>query len=81
VKRILAYSAVSHTGFMLIAISVASQLGARALMYYLVPYAAASVGAFGVVAARERELGRGGVQRLRGGRERPAPEPAPGCAV
>ena len=57
VKRIFAYSAVSHTGFMLIAISVASQLGARALMYYLVPYAAMSIGAFAVVAARERELG------------------------
>ncbi|HEV8104995.1 MAG TPA: NADH-quinone oxidoreductase subunit N [Gaiellaceae bacterium] len=57
VKRILAYSAVSHTGFMLIAVSVASQLGARALMYYLIPYAAMSIGAFAVVAARERELG------------------------
>src|SRR5207253_59998 len=34
-KRILAYSAVSHTGFMLIAVSTASQLGARAMMFYL----------------------------------------------
>jgi NADH-quinone oxidoreductase subunit N len=57
VKRILAYSAVSHTGFMLIAVASANQLGARALMYYLVPYAAMSLGSFGIVAARERELG------------------------
>jgi len=57
VKRILAYSAVSHTGFMLIAVSTASELGARAMMFYLVPYAAMSLGAFGIVAARERELG------------------------
>jgi NADH-quinone oxidoreductase subunit N len=57
VKRILAYSAVSHTGFMLIAVASANQLGARALMYYLVPYAAMSLGAFGIIAARERELG------------------------
>jgi NADH-quinone oxidoreductase subunit N len=57
VKRILAYSAVSHTGFMLIAVASANQLGGRALMYYLVPYAAMSLGAFGIVAARERELG------------------------
>ncbi len=57
VKRILAYSSVSHAGFMLIAIAAASPLGERALMYYLVPYAAMSLGAFAVVAARERELG------------------------
>src|SRR4029078_284710 len=29
-----------------------------ALLYYLIPYAAMSLGAFAVVAARERELGR-----------------------
>ena len=57
VKRILAYSSISHAGFMLIAIAAASPLGARALMYYLIPYAAMSLGAFAVVAARERELG------------------------
>ncbi len=57
VKRLLAYSSISHAGFMLIAVAAANQLGARALLYYLIPYAAISVGAFAVVAARERELG------------------------
>jgi NADH-quinone oxidoreductase subunit N len=57
VKRILAYSSISHAGFMLIGIAAANELGARALMYYLIPYCAMSLGAFGVVAARERELG------------------------
>jgi NADH-quinone oxidoreductase subunit N len=57
VKRMLAYSSISHAGFMLIAIAADSALGARALLYYLVPYAAMSVGSFAVVAARERELG------------------------
>jgi NADH-quinone oxidoreductase subunit N len=57
VKRLLAYSSISHAGFMLIAISAASERGAEALLYYLVPYSAMSVGAFAVVAARERELG------------------------
>ena len=42
---------------MLIAVAAANPLGARALMYYLIPYAAMSLGAFAVVAARERELG------------------------
>jgi NADH-quinone oxidoreductase subunit N len=57
VKRILAYSSISHAGFMLIAIAASSQLGGRALQYYLIPYAAMSLGSFAIVAARERELG------------------------
>jgi NADH-quinone oxidoreductase subunit N len=56
-KRMLAYSSVSHAGFMLIAVAANNELGGRALLYYLVPYGAASLGAFAVVAARERELG------------------------
>jgi NADH-quinone oxidoreductase subunit N len=55
-KRLLAYSSISHAGFMLIAVSAASERGAEALLYYLVPYSAMSIGAFAVVAAREREL-------------------------
>jgi NADH-quinone oxidoreductase subunit N len=57
-KRMLAYSSVSHAGFMLIAVAAATELGGRALLYYLVPYSAMSLGSFAVVAARERELGR-----------------------
>jgi NADH-quinone oxidoreductase subunit N len=56
-KRLLAYSSISNAGFMLIAVSANSALGGRALLYYLIPYSAASIGAFAVVAARERELG------------------------
>ena len=57
VKRILAYSSVSQAGFMMIGIAAATPLGVRALLFYLIPYGAMSLGAFGVVAARERELG------------------------
>jgi NADH-quinone oxidoreductase subunit N len=57
IKRILAYSSISHAGFMLIGLSAGSALGGRALMYYLVPYSAMAFGSFAVVAARERELG------------------------
>ena len=56
VKRLLAYSSISHAGFMLIAIAAGTERGAESLLYYLVPYSAMSVGAFAVVAAREREL-------------------------
>jgi NADH-quinone oxidoreductase subunit N len=72
-KRMLAYSSVSHAGFMLIAVAADNELGAQALLYYLIPYAAMSIGAFGVVAARERELGADvTLERLEGfGWERP----------
>ena len=73
VKRMLAYSSVSHAGFMLIALAANNDLGGRALLYYLIPYSAMSIGSFAVVAARERELGeRVTVDRLAGlGWERP----------
>ena len=54
----LAYSSISHAGFMLIPIAANNALGGRALLYYLIPYCAMSIGAFAVVAARERELDR-----------------------
>jgi NADH-quinone oxidoreductase subunit N len=57
IKRMLAYSSISQAGFMLIPIASGNAIGGRALLYYLIPYGAMSVGAFGVVAARERELG------------------------
>ena len=57
VKRMLAYSSISHAGFLLIGLSAGSALGGRALMYYLIVYAAMAFGSFAVVAARERELG------------------------
>jgi NADH-quinone oxidoreductase subunit N len=57
VKRMIAYSSISHAGFMLIAIAAHNALGGRALLYYLIVYSAMSIGAFAVIAARERELG------------------------
>ncbi len=56
-KRMLAYSSISHAGFLLLAVTAASELGGRALLYYLIPYSAASVGVFAIAALRERDLG------------------------
>ena len=55
-KRMLAYSSISHAGFLLIAVAVGTDLGGRALLFYLMSYAAMSVGSFAIVAIREREL-------------------------
>jgi NADH-quinone oxidoreductase subunit N len=58
VKRMLAYSTVAHSGFLLTAVAAHSALGGRALLYYLTIYAAMNVGAFAIVAIREHEIGR-----------------------
>ena len=57
VKRLLAYSSISHAGFMLIGVASGTALGGRAVLYYLIPYSAMAFGSFAIVAARERELG------------------------
>ncbi|MCC6462123.1 MAG: NADH-quinone oxidoreductase subunit N, partial [Saprospiraceae bacterium] len=47
-KRMMAYSSVSHAGYLLMAILVAGQAGAAgAVLYYLLVYSIASVCAFG----------------------------------
>ena len=56
VKRMLAYSSVSHAGFLLMPVAVGTELGGRALLFYLFSYTAMNVGAFAIVAIREREL-------------------------
>jgi NADH-quinone oxidoreductase subunit N len=57
VKRMLAYSSISHAGFILIGLASATPLGGRAFVYYLIPYSAMAFGSFAIVGARERELG------------------------
>ena len=56
VKRILAYSSIGHAGYLLIPIVSGGDLSHRAFLFYLAVYSATTVGAFAVVAVREREL-------------------------
>ena len=49
VKRMLAYSAIAHAGYMLIGIIAFNGLAISALLLYALAYGAATVGAFGVV--------------------------------
>ena len=55
VRRLLAYSAIGHAGYMLIALVAHSRQSLIALVYYVVTYALATVGVFGVLSALERE--------------------------
>lgn len=55
VKRVLAYSSIAHAGFILTGIIALDSAGAAAVMFYLLVYGAATVGAFGIVwLVRER---------------------------
>jgi NADH-quinone oxidoreductase subunit N len=55
VRRLIAYSAIGHAGYMLIALVVHTGQSLTALVYYVVTYALATVGVFGVLSALESE--------------------------
>jgi NADH-quinone oxidoreductase subunit N len=54
-KRMLAYSAVAHAGYLLTALVAAPIVAGEAMLFYLVAYAAVNLGAFGAIAALTRE--------------------------
>lgn len=54
-RRLLAYSAVGHAGYMLLGILANNAAGLRSLLYYVITYALATLGAFGVLAALEKQ--------------------------
>jgi proton-translocating NADH-quinone oxidoreductase, chain N len=55
VKRMLAYSSISHAGFVLIGVQVANRAGTAAALFYLLVYAFMVIGAFGVIGAIARK--------------------------
>ena len=48
-KRMLAYSSIGHTGFLLVAITSATSQSPSALLFYLFAYTLATMGAFAVI--------------------------------
>lgn len=50
VKRILAYSSISHIGYILVAFLAGGEFGVEAVSFYLVAYFITTTGAFGIVA-------------------------------
>lgn len=49
IKRMLAYSSVSHAGYMLLAILAMNQLSASSILYYTMAYSVATIAAFTVL--------------------------------
>lgn len=66
VKRLLAYSAIAHAGYLLLAVIANSGQGVAALLYYVFVYALATMGAFAVIAAVEDKVGGDRMDNLAG---------------
>ncbi len=49
VKRMLAYSSISHAGFILVGVQAATARGTAAVVFYLVAYAFMALGSFAVI--------------------------------
>ena len=57
-KRLLAYSAIANAGYLLVGVVAFSAAGNASVIFYIVVYSLASLGAFGVVAVLTDKLGR-----------------------
>lgn len=60
VKRILAYSAIAQSGYMLLGLLATGVNGLSAVLFYVIVYALTTLGAFGIVGIVEQR--RGGAQ-------------------
>jgi len=56
-RRLLAYSAIAHAGYMLLAIVAHTPVGLAALLYYVITYSLGTIGAFGVIGIVEKASG------------------------
>ncbi len=57
-KRLLAYSAIANAGYLLVGMVAFSAEGNTAVIFYILVYSLASLGAFGVIAVLTDNLGR-----------------------
>ncbi|RMH79521.1 MAG: NADH-quinone oxidoreductase subunit N [Acidobacteria bacterium] len=57
VKRLLAYSSIAHSGYIMAGIAVAQIIGLKAVIYFLLVYALMGFGSFMVLALLERASG------------------------
>ncbi len=65
-RRLLAYSAVAHAGYMLLAYVAHTQQSLAALLYYVATYSLATLGVFGILAVTEKHIGNDKIADLAG---------------
>ena len=57
VKRLLAYSAIAHAGYMLLGVLAHDKQAVASIVFYAITYGLTTIGAFGVVAVVENRAG------------------------
>lgn len=72
VRRLLAYSAIAHAGYALVAVTAPGENAFSAVVFYSITYAIAALGAFAVVAYVEQMTGGDDLEHL-GGLARQSP--------
>ncbi len=66
IKRMLAYSSIGHTGFMLMALFIFSESGFKALLFYMVIYSIMNMAAFMIVDEIEEKTGKENIDDYKG---------------
>jgi NADH-quinone oxidoreductase subunit N len=66
VRRLLAYSAIAHAGYVLVGFMSTGAESLAAIVYYAITYAITALGAFGVVLAVQAEVGNDRLQDFAG---------------
>lgn len=56
-RRLIAYSAVAHAGYMLLAIVTHTEQSLAALLYYVITYALGTIGTFAIIDVVEKQRG------------------------
>jgi NADH-quinone oxidoreductase subunit N len=65
-RRLLAYSAIAHAGYMFLALVAHTQQSLTALLYYVLTYALATLGIFAIVGIVEKQTGSDALSAFNG---------------
>jgi NADH-quinone oxidoreductase subunit N len=66
IKRLLAYSGIAQVGNVLIGLAAGTKMGSDAILFYLLAYLFANIGAFAVVIAVGEAIGKDEIEDYRG---------------
>ena len=66
VKRMLAFSSISHAGYLVLGVLVLDSVGLSAVLFYLVIYSVMNLGSFAIISAVEKEESGLGFEDYRG---------------
>ena len=66
VKRMLAFSSISHAGYLVLGVMVLDSVGLSAVLFYLVIYSVMNLGSFAIILAVEKEESGLGFEDYRG---------------